>query len=150
MRNLDIRLHKEYYDVLVQFGTLSYTVNCILAACEIGAIELFDKPKAPPKEGTQKHIITIDNPWYEGLLDDMGAKNSHISLRRLLYWFVDEEVYTLIGLEPNTNNKTILDSRFARIKADCIQQLLKMRDVSSRATIVKIDDILRQLKEVER
>ena len=80
----------------------------------------------------------------------MGAKNSHISLRRLLYWFVDEEVYTLIGLEPDTNKKTILDNRFARIKADCIQQLLKMRDVSSRATIVKIDDILRQLKEVER
>lgn len=150
MRNLDIRLHKEYVDVLTQFGTLSYTTNCILSACEIGAIDLFDKPVAPPKDGTQKHIITIDNLWYEQLLDDFGPKNMHISLRRLLYWFVDNEVYNDIGLQIDATKRTVLDTRFAKEKANCIQQLKKLQNLSTRNSRRKLQEIIQSLIEVER
>lgn len=150
MRNLDIRLHKEYVDVLTQFGTLSYTTNCILNACEIGAIDLFDKPVAPPKDGTQKHIITIDNLWYEQLLDDYGPKNMHISLRRLLYWFVDNEIYNDIGLQIDATKRTVLDTRFAREKATCIQQLKKLQNLSTRNSRRKLQEIIQSLIEVER
>lgn len=150
MRNLDIRLHKEYVDVLTQFGTLSYTTNCILNACEIGVIDLFDKPVAPPKDGTQKHIITIDNLWYEQLLDDFGPKNLHISLRRLLYWFVDNEIYNDIGLQIDATKRTVLDTRFAREKATCIQQLKKLQSLSTRNSRRKLQEIIQSLIGVER
>lgn len=150
MRNIDIRLHKEYCDVLMQFGTLSYTANCILHACEIGAIDLFDKPVAPPKDGTQKCIITIDNEWYERLLDDFGPRNTHISLRRLLYWFVDNEVYNDIGLRVDTTKLTKLNTRFEREKANCIQQLKKLQTLCTNNSRSKLQQIIQILIEVER
>lgn len=150
MLNLDIRLHKEYCEILTQFGSLSHVTNCILHACEIGAIDVFDKPVAPPKDGTQKCIITIDNVWYEGLLKDFGAKNSRISLRRLLYWFVDNEVYNDIGLQIDATKINKIDTKFVREKASCIEQLKKLQHLCTSKSRYELQQIIQSLIEVER
>jgi hypothetical protein len=59
-----------------------------------------EKPSAPEKKGGRYHQINIREPDYISLLETYGVKSSRISLRRLLYWFVENEIYDELGWEP--------------------------------------------------
>lgn len=137
---LTVRLHEDYYNVLRIFGELSDVVNSVLNHCTAGSITCMDKPKAPPIAGTNRYEVDIINEDYLNLLQTYGARSSHISLRRLLYWFVDMEMYNELNFQVNkhgitdalkaTNdraqvllNKIIKASvELAKLKGECIAE----------------------------
>ena len=94
---INIHLHKEIADTLRCFGDLSTVVNKILQAGALGVIDIMDKDACPDKEGCEHCRIEVTEPNYLELYKMYGPKNRRISLRRLLYWFVENEIYEELG-----------------------------------------------------
>lgn len=100
---LSVYLSNDVRDVLQCYGKIDDVVNRILVAGSQGLIDIMEKPPAPEKKGGTYHQINIREPDYISLLETYGVKSSRISLRRLLYWFVDNEMYCELGWEPCEN-----------------------------------------------
>ena len=96
-----VRLHEDYYNVLRTFGELNDVVNAILNHCSAGDISCMDKPQAPSLVGTARYEVDITNEDYIKLLKTYGQRSQRVSLRRLLYWFVDMEVYNELSFVVN-------------------------------------------------
>lgn len=110
---LNIYLDDTIVDVLKCYGTLDVAVNRILQCGTEGLIDIMNKPTAPPKTNGRQYVINITEPGYLGLYNIYGPKSSKISLRRLIYWFVNNELYEELAWEPteqyaDTHNDKIL------------------------------------------
>ena len=92
-----VYLHRPIADVLKCYGDLDSVTNRILALGDEGVIEIMDKPAIPPREGAIRFNINVTNESYLSLLNSFAPNSSHISLRRLLYWFVENEMYNELG-----------------------------------------------------
>lgn len=97
---ISIYLHNYITDVIKTFGTIEEVVNRILDAADEGLIELEDRPVCEPREGASRYDVEVTNENYLQLLQVYGVKSKRISLRRLIYWFIDNEVYNDLGWEP--------------------------------------------------
>jgi len=93
----EVYLHLQVVEVLRCFGELSDVVNDILQAGADGIISLMDLPAAPPRDGSGRYPVTIRQQDYLDLLDIYGYNNPRVSLRRILYTFVEEQQYELLG-----------------------------------------------------
>jgi hypothetical protein len=100
VRKIDVRLHEDYYNVLTQFGTLNQVVDKAINAIEAGSIDLDCIPACPPLTGTHKYIVTVDNLFYDDLVQIYGSHSNRISMRRILYYIVDSELYNTLRWEP--------------------------------------------------
>lgn len=98
---LSVYLSSEIKNILSCYGSLDEVVNKILMAGSQGLIDIMEKPPAPEKKGGTYYRINIEEPDYISLIETYGAKSSRISLRRLLYWFVENEIYEELGWEPS-------------------------------------------------
>lgn len=105
---LSIYLSTEIYQTLTYFGNLDGVVNKILEAGSQGAFDVMGKPSAPEKVGGRYYKVNVINQDYLSLLEIYGQKNPRISLRRLLYWFVENEVYSELNWIPDT---VVVDER---------------------------------------
>lgn len=99
---LSIYLSTEIYQTLTYFGNLDDVVNKILEAGSQGAFDVMEKPSAPEKVGGRYYKVNVINQDYLSLVEIYGQKNSRISLRRLLYWFVENEIYSELKWIPDT------------------------------------------------
>ena len=97
---LSVYLAHDIKSVLSCYGSLDIVVDKILTAGAEGLIDIMEKPSAPEKKGGTYYQINIREPNYIALVETYGTKSSRISLRRLLYWFVENEVYLELGWEP--------------------------------------------------
>ena len=97
---VSVYLHKPIAETLKCFGDLSNVINKIYDAAGEGTIDVMDKPKVPSREGASRYDIDITSEYYMELLVAFPANSSRISIRRLLYWFVENEVYELLNWEP--------------------------------------------------
>lgn len=154
MRTIDVRLHKEYADILMAFGTLNEVVDILLSYVENGEIDMESLPQPPPKDGCSKYMIIVNNAYYENELDTYTTRSSKLSLRRLLYWFVDNEMWEMFPIVQK--NKYIpADPRVEKFKqnyAHCIYSLEKLlrsaQKVSSQEDINIIKDAAAMLTTV--
>ena len=96
---LSVYLSNDVHDILSCYGPLDDVVNKILKAGSQGIIDIMNKPSAPEKKGGTNYQVNIEDTDYIALVDTYGPKSSRISLRRLLYWFVENEVYEELGWE---------------------------------------------------
>lgn len=92
-----VYLHKPIADVLRCYGDLSEVTNRILSLADEGVIDVFNKPDIPNRDGAARYTIDVTNEGYLALLNTYSANSKHISLRRLLYWFVENELYYEVG-----------------------------------------------------
>lgn len=116
---MSVYLSNEVRDILSCYGTLDEVVDKILIAGSQGIIDIMEKPSAPEKRGGSNYQINIQEPDYIELVETYGAKSSKISLRRLLYWFVENEMYDQLGWEPRED---FAEERHSR-KYDAIVKL---------------------------
>lgn len=100
---VSIYLHKEIANTLKTFGTLEEVVNKILFAGAEGAYDITNKPNCISREGARRYEINITEPEYLELLQTFPINSSRISLRRLLYWFVENEIYNDLNWTPVNN-----------------------------------------------
>ena len=94
-----IYLSNDVINILECYGPINDVVNKILECGAEGLFDIMDKPTPPPKENGKQVIVDVIEPNYLALVDMYSVKSSRISLRRLLYWFVDNEVYVELGWE---------------------------------------------------
>ena len=92
---MSVYLHDEIASVLKCYGNLSDVVNKVLDAASAGAFDFEDKPEAPNRSGARRYDIDITNEDYIEL-HRMYRNSPKISLRRLLYWFVENEMYEIL------------------------------------------------------
>jgi hypothetical protein len=78
----------------------------------------------------------------------MGAKSSRISLRRLLYWFVEEEVYELIGWEMTEEYRDPNENRILKKIAQIKEQVLDLRDRSGSKYYDGLSAVAKMLEEL--
>lgn len=100
-----IYLSNDVKDALECYGPINDVVNKILECGAEGLFDIMDKPTPPPKENGKQIIIDVIEPNYLELVEMYGTKSSRISLRRLLYWFVDNEMYIELGWEGTQKYK---------------------------------------------
>ena len=97
---ISLYLHKDIVDILSMYGDLTSVVNAVLDECASGRIDLQDKPPCRPRDGAGRYNVIVDNEYYESMVDMFGIKSKNISVRRLLYWFVENEVYNDLEWVP--------------------------------------------------
>lgn len=146
---VSVYLHDEVLALLKCFGDLDTVINDILEAGSKGEFEIMDKPAAPDRDGARRIDVNVVNKDYIHLMRQFGPQSRRVSLRRLLYWFVENEVYELLGWVPEADYVTDQDKKI-------IKQLEKLRmiakDVLDRSGykyqegLSKILGILEELK----
>lgn len=148
VRKIDVRLHEDYYNVLTQFGTLDQVVDKAINAIEAGSIDLDVIPSCPPLTGTHKYIVTVDNLFYDDLVQIYGSHSNHISMRRILYYIVDSELYNSLRWEP-VRNISPTDRRSKRID-NLLYELAKVinseTDKDRLKILLHVYTIIQQLK----
>jgi hypothetical protein len=98
MKNISVYLHKDRADILKMFGdNLSDVVNKVLDEYDAGNIDIEDIPECENRQGASRYDVTVTNETYLTMLKTYGPKSKRISLRRILYWFVDNEMYDVLG-----------------------------------------------------
>lgn len=76
------------------YGNISTVVNRILQHGALGEIPLMDLPSVPlPDHNVKQYKVNVTEPNYLQLCEIYGTKSSRISLRRIIYWFMDNEKY---------------------------------------------------------
>lgn len=97
---LSVYLHKDKVDVLKMFDSdLSQAINKMLDAADQGYFDVEDKPECESRDGASRYNVNVTNESYLQLLQTFGVKSKRVSLRRLIYWFVDNEIYNELGWE---------------------------------------------------
>lgn len=110
-RTTRIRIHRDYYDVLQQFGGLSKVANAMADLVYAGLVDVREMPRSP--EANADCIgcsVTMTSPGYEALVEEYGVSSPKVSIRRWLYYFVENELYseypTHFKLEAEREAKT--------------------------------------------
>lgn len=71
----------------------SLAVDAILYLGEIGCIELEQLPPPPPRDGDKRVEIEVTNQFYLQLLTKYNISSAKTSLRRIIYWALEQGVY---------------------------------------------------------
>ena len=150
----NVYLHKYVADILSQFGELNTVVNHIVDSAMAGEFSIDDLPKAPdrtPGEMSQ-YKFDIHNVEYNEMLQVRGSKSMTYSLRRIIYHFVDNELFTELGWEQTaTASANIGDyiRRLAIIITDATR-LARACPVSLRPYCNKVLSALKELNDASQ
>lgn len=90
---VSIYLHKYIVDTLQLFGSLDETINRILQAGADGEIEILDRPPCINRDGASRYNVDITQRDYLELLECYPTNSPKVSIRRIIYWFVDFAIY---------------------------------------------------------
>ena len=136
-------------DALSFYGTLDEVVNKILTYGAAGSFDLMDKPKAPDKTGGSVYKINVLEPNYLELLDTFGASSSRISLRRLLYWFVDNEIYAELDWNEaiTVKNEDVNKQYEALSNLQCAAFKVYKQLPQFKKQLEAIKDLVREIEE---
>lgn len=93
---LSVYLHEQYDAILKTFGNINEVTNKILDYCYSNNIDITSIPNAISRDGAKRVEIVVTNEDY--LTDYSMCPNSpRFSLRKILYWFVDNEIFNELG-----------------------------------------------------
>lgn len=143
MRQIQVYLHKEYIDYLQHFGNLDDVVQ--MALQKVTADDFTDMDEAPPRDDTLKRTLWINCPWYETLLEETCHQRTY-SLRKLLYWLVDNEKPVEWGwsVRPCYSYSTLVD-----YINHCRKATQYMTHIASRAHGAEAQEALRLIDEID-
>lgn len=147
-----IYLHKYIVDTLSLFGDLSVVVNRILQEGADGKIDILDRPPCMNRDGAGRYNITITQPEYLELLQCYSVNSPKISIRRIIYWFVDFAIYEQLGWRPTRRyeDKSLqtLCRHIDKARASIARiALLRKYDEETIKMTSSIDDLIVKLKE---
>lgn len=148
---ISIYLHKEIHDLLCCYGNLSNVVDDILDAGRCGHFDLENCPACQSREGASRYEVNVSNAYYLDLLSTYPANSPRVSLRRIIYFFVDNELYNELGWTPirkyidvkNEKNKKLIDD--AKEKINRIMTANKKAIPMCEQILCLIDELRRYL-----
>lgn len=130
MQSFIIYLHKDVVDILTCFGDLNTVTNKILDMALAGHFPLEHLPTAPDRSGARQYTIIVTNDEYLELCKIRGNNSKNISLRRILYYFVDNELYDTFNWAPKTTYVRQSDVDFTNRLAKLIGDLVKLTKIA--------------------
>lgn len=130
---VSIYLHKYVVNTLLQFGDLDEVINNILLAGAKGEIELIDRPPCANRDGASRYNVDITQQDYLDLLECYATNSPKVSIRRIIYWFVDFAIYE--QLDWKVKNKYI-DKELQLL----YKHINKARSSIARVGIIKKND----------
>lgn len=146
-----IYLHKHIAETLQCYGDLSDVVNKILETSEQGVFDVVDMPKCESREGATRYNINVTNETYLSLVESFPPNSPRLSLRRLLYWFVEQEMYEVLEWEATneyvSEDKTKILKKIGGIESE----VLKLKRYLNYEELELANEIhvkLQELKEV--
>lgn len=139
---ISIYIHDQYDATLKMFGDINDVTDRILKYCYDNNIDIASIPKPPARDGARRMEINVFNEDY--LNDYSIAPNSpKFSLRKILYWFVDNTIYEELDWKPI--NKFI-DKKLALIN----KSIKKLLNEIGRLQFEVNDDDVDTIKEARR
>lgn len=136
-----IYLHKPIAETLMCYGDLSDVVNKILDASEQGAFDIIDRPRCPARDGATRYVIDVKSEYYLSMLENFPINSPRISLRRILYWFVENEMYDEleweVTLEYHNKEKEKMLKKLSNIISEFSKLSLKFNSEEKDFTFEK-------------
>lgn len=147
-----IYLHSHIVNTLRTFGNLSEVINRILQAGADGKIELTDRPPCINRAGASRYNIDITQPEYLELLNYYPLNSPKVSIRRIIYWFVDFEIYNQLNWKPQNKyvdkDLQLLCSHINKARNSIERiELVKKDNEEVIAMTKSINDLLVKLEE---
>jgi hypothetical protein len=133
-------------DILHCYGELSDVINSILEEAAAGSFDCMNKPPCPGREGAGRYDIDVTEPMYLELLSTYGPFSSKISLRRLIYWFVENEMYNELGWEPLEKFVNRRSELFKKKISNAISELQKALRYCDNTYKDKLNELIEVLK----
>lgn len=146
---VSVYLHDEIKSILCCYGNLDDVINRVLDAGSTGEFDIMNKPQIPAREGAGRYDVDIVNEEYLELLNAYPRNSVKISLRRLLYWFVENEMYEILGWEPINEYTDRNDLKRKRLVKRIRQDLEKLADIIDNDNYDRVDEALKIIKELE-
>lgn len=136
-------------NIMQHYGSISDVTNRILQLGSEGAIPLMDLPPvAIPKSSCKQYKVNVTDENYIGLCETYGTKSMRISLRRIVYWFIENEQYEIFNWEPATNTILPDNQRIVDLIGEIepkLYTLFKLLNKSKRIAIIK-----NELQEIKK
>lgn len=146
---MSVYLHDEIYSVLRCFGNLDEVTNKILDAASSGEFDVENKPKVIERSGARRYDIDVQNNDYLELYA-IRRNSPSISLRRLLYWFVENEMYEYLGWEVKSEYKDAAYEKRKKLITKIRQDLEKLGTLmrgNGRNIVAKAKELILELEE---
>ena len=149
MIKVNIAIDNNYYNILRLFGTMDEVVDKALKLVEQGEIDFDRCPQIPTTKNYRHIVVSITNPYYEELRALHGATSSKISINRLLYYIVDNELYYTYGWERNFELSKDQKRQVESWKCDIMYRITKLSRLlvshEQQASLQKAFDIIKEL-----
>lgn len=104
---ISVYLSDSIINELTSYGPLDEVVDNILQLGETGQIDLEQRPKCKNREHDRRVDIDVTNMYYLELMTHYPPNSSNISLRRLLYWFVENDLCSMLTPSNVQNDKPV-------------------------------------------
>lgn len=143
-----IYLSNDVINVLQCYGPIDEVTNKILECGAEGLFDIMDKPTPPPKENGHQVVIDVIEPNYLELVEMYSVRSSRISLRRLLYWFVENEIYIELGWEEVQQYKNSTTEKAIDMLGDLKLQLYRLEKLTFNCDDA-FNTIREKLNEIE-
>lgn len=148
---MSVYLHKEIASILKCYGAnLSEAVNKVLDAASQGHFSVMDKPVIPNRDGASRYTVDVTNDDYIQLVRMYPENSVRVSLRRLLYWFVENEMYDFLDWEVISDYKDENTVQFERLLVRARQTTEKLQKYAPIEHRDSIENMLMIIKSMEK
>lgn len=146
---VSVYIHQSILDELSCYGELDDVVDKILTLGENGVIDLENKPPCRPRTDAKRVTIDIHNAYYITLVRSYPRNSSLVSLRRLLYWFVENDMCSLLSTVTVTDEE-LYNNLYGQL-LDIVEQLTVLQqsiaNVYSRRKYDKLEQLLQHTRQ---
>lgn len=145
---VSIYLHQSILDELACYGELDEVVDRILTLGERGVIDLENRPPCRPRTDAKRVTVDVHNTYYITLVRSYPRNSSLISLRRILYWFVENDMCTLLSTVTVTDEE--LYNRIYEQLLDIVQEMIALQQTMANAysrSNSKIERLLQRTRQ---
>lgn len=148
---VSVYLHSYVVDTLRMYGKLDDVINAMLDEADNGMFDVTDKPNCESRDGASRYMIDVTNENYLLLMQSYPPNSSKISLRRLIYWFVENEIYEECGWTTNNVLKRKENNKIHKKVIDIKEQSAKLLSIVSDnyEAMMILTDMLRQIGKLE-
>lgn len=145
---VSVYLHQSILDELACYGELDEVVDRILTLGEQGVIDLENRPPCRPRTDAKRVTVDVHNTYYITLVRSYPRNSSLISLRRILYWFVENDMCTLLSTVTVTDEE--LYNRIYEQLLDIVQEMIALQQTMANAysrSNSKIERLLQRTRQ---
>lgn len=119
----NVYLHDYIADTLQCYGELTDVVNKILDYGTQGVYNFEEIANCEPRDGAKRYTVYITNNDYCELMMAYPTNSPRLPLRKILYWFVNNDMFNELDWQPTRKYINKEAQRIKRLIADIVHRL---------------------------